>query len=92
MDMHLSVLVRLLLVIVPSCGKLTMMAGVYSCVGKNLALMEMRILTAILLTRFDVGFAPGENGEELFKHFLDHFTSDAGPLRLTFKERGLSGQ
>ena len=68
-----------------------MMAGIYSCVGKNLALMEMRILTAMLLTRFDIGFAPGENGEEFFSLFLDHFTSDAGPLRLTFKERQKSG-
>lgn len=71
-----------------SCGELTIMiAGIYSCVGKNFALMEIRILTAMLLTRFHVAFATGENGEELFSRFHDHFTAAPGPLRLTFKKR-----
>ena len=67
-----------------------MIAGVYSCVGKSLALMEIRMLTAMLLTKFDVGFAPGEDGDKLFSLYHDHFTADPGPLRLTFKERRLS--
>ena len=87
MDMHLSALVRTAIIHLPSFGRLTMMAGIYGCVGKNLALMEIRILTAVLVTRFDVAFAAGEDGKQLFSLFHDHFTSDPGPLRLTFKER-----
>lgn len=40
-------------------------AGNYSCIGKQLALMELRAVVARIVTRFDVGFAEGEVGEKL---------------------------
>ncbi|QSZ30648.1 hypothetical protein DSL72_000206 [Monilinia vaccinii-corymbosi] len=39
--------------------------GAYSCVGKQLGLMELRAVIARLVTRFDVRFAEGELGEKL---------------------------
>ena len=49
--------------------------------------MELRIATAVLLSKFDVTFAPGETGEQLFSKMHDHFTVAPGPLRLSFRER-----
>ena len=55
--------------------------------GKGLALMELRLVTAILVHRFDVAFAPGETGERIFEEMHDTFTAAPGPLRLVFRER-----
>ncbi|KAL3478255.1 cytochrome P450 [Aspergillus californicus] len=60
--------------------------GPAGCIGKNLALMEMRLMTAHLVTNFDVGFAPGEDGTELLNS-EDHFTVALKPLELIFRRR-----
>ncbi|GME48286.1 putative cytochrome p450 protein [Neofusicoccum parvum] len=62
-------------------------AGVYGCIGRPLALMELRLVVAKLLLAFEVGFAPGESGVELLERSRDHFTFECGELRLCFKER-----
>ncbi|KAL3476423.1 cytochrome P450 [Aspergillus californicus] len=64
--------------------------GPYGCIGKNLALMEIRLLTAHLITKFDVAFAPGEDGSELLKSD-DIFTIMLKPLHLIFKKRTEGG-
>ncbi|KAL2835988.1 cytochrome P450 [Aspergillus pseudoustus] len=61
-------------------------AGPAGCIGKNLALMEMRLMTAHLVSAYDISFAPGEDGSELLKS-QDHFTVALNPLRLVFKRR-----
>ncbi|TGO67404.1 hypothetical protein BOTNAR_0043g00080 [Botryotinia narcissicola] len=40
-------------------------AGNYSCIGKQLALMELRAVVARMVMRFEIGFAEGERGEKL---------------------------
>ena len=35
--------------------------GRYGCVGKNLALREISYVIALLVTKFDVTLAPGED-------------------------------
>ncbi|KAL2821321.1 cytochrome P450 [Aspergillus cavernicola] len=60
--------------------------GPAGCIGKNLALMEMRLMTAHLVTGFDVAFAPGEDGTDLLNS-EDHFTVALKPLHLLFKRR-----
>lgn len=60
--------------------------GPFNCIGKNLALMEMRLLTARLITKFDVAFAPGEDGSDLLQS-RDYFTATPNPLHLVFKMR-----
>ncbi|KAL4881647.1 cytochrome P450 [Aspergillus karnatakaensis] len=60
--------------------------GPFGCLGKNLALMEIRLLTAILVTRFDIELAPGEVGSQLLASF-DVFTPGLKPCQLVFKRR-----
>ncbi|KAL5359671.1 cytochrome P450 [Aspergillus floccosus] len=61
--------------------------GPYNCIGKNLAYMEIRGLTARLLTEFDVSLAPGEDGQKLINESRDHFTLGLPPFSLSFEKR-----
>ena len=61
--------------------------GPYSCVGKQLALMELRSVISRVVTQFDVHFAPGEDGTALLTKTRDVFTLDLAPLNLVFTER-----
>ena len=61
--------------------------GRYNCVGRSLAYMEMRYVTALLALEFDFEFAPGESGERVEGEMKDQFTSNPGPLKLVFKKR-----
>ena len=60
------------------------LAGSYSCLGKNLALTELRTLTARVLMEYSVTFAPGEDGSRLLNKSKDHFTISLAPLDLVF--------
>jgi tryprostatin B 6-hydroxylase len=60
------------------------------CIGKPLALMELRCVLAKLITAFDVEFAAGEDGTDLIQKSRDHFTIEPGPLRLVFKPRAMT--
>ncbi|KAH7313703.1 cytochrome P450 [Stachybotrys elegans] len=61
--------------------------GRYNCVGKTVAMSEMRYITALLVTRFEVFFAPGETGQRLFEDLRDQFTASPGRLELQFRRR-----
>ncbi|CBF80338.1 protein CYP671A1 [Aspergillus nidulans FGSC A4] len=61
--------------------------GRYGCVGKQLALMEMRLVIARIAMEFDLAFAPGETGEAFDRDAKDTFTFNIGPLMLDFKPR-----
>jgi cytochrome P450 len=61
--------------------------GPFGCIGKNLAYMQIRTLTARILLKFDVGFAPGEDGSRILTQTKDHFTVDPGQLDLVFTPR-----
>lgn len=61
--------------------------GRYGCIGKNLALMELRTVTALLIAKFDVSFAPGENGSNLLEKSEDYFTVGLADLMLQFTPR-----
>lgn len=60
--------------------------GPFGCIGKNLAMMELRTVTARLITKFDVSLAPGEDGHRIMYETKDHFTVDPGSLDMVFKE------
>ncbi len=62
--------------------------GRYSCVGKNLALQELRYVTALLASKYDISFPPGEDGRSVEEDTLDQFTSNPGDLRVVFRARG----
>ena len=61
--------------------------GPMGCIGKPLALMELRCVLAKLITTFDVKFAPGDDGTDLDAKSRDHFTLEPGPLNLCFTAR-----
>lgn len=63
--------------------------GPFGCIGKNLAYMEIRSLTVQIIQRFDVKFAPGEDGKKLLEKSRDHFTLELEDLNLVFTERKL---
>ena len=48
------------------------------------AYLEMRLLTAQLLLKFDIAFAPGEDGTRIRTMTKDHFTTVPGSLDLVF--------
>jgi tryprostatin B 6-hydroxylase len=64
--------------------------GPFACIGKGLSLVEIRNLMVKVLTRFDVEFAPGEDGETFMETAKDHFIIEVPQLKLVFKERAVS--
>ena len=60
--------------------------GVQSCVGKQLALMEIRLVTAVLISEFDFELEPGSDGAGVLD-MRDCFTTMPGKLQLVFKPR-----
>ncbi|KAL4893331.1 cytochrome P450 [Aspergillus ambiguus] len=66
--------------------------GQYSCVGKNLAYMEMRLLVYFLVKNLDFGFPPGsrEEVEDVFdgpQGFKDFFVLRPPAFALVFSRR-----
>lgn len=58
------------------------------CVGKPLALAQMRFVAAGLLKRYDIQFAPGMgDGEAVVRDLRDQLTARPGELKLVFKPR-----
>ena len=68
---------------------LTKLIGRYGCVGKNLALSELRFVTALLIKKYVVSFAPSEDGNSVLNDLRDQFTAAPGALNLSFKLREL---
>lgn len=61
--------------------------GMYHCVGKQLAMWEMKSVLARVALQFDVAFAPGEDGKAFQEGILDTWTLTLPPLQLVFNER-----
>lgn len=49
--------------------------------------MELRIVAALLVAKFEIGFAPGDDGTELVEDCRDAFASAPGKLELVFRAR-----
>ncbi|KAI0427569.1 cytochrome P450 [Xylaria sp. FL1042] len=62
--------------------------GKYGCIGKTLAMTEMRLVISFLLKKFEIKFQDSDAGETLFASLKDNFTFDAGNLHLKFLMRG----
>ncbi|KAI1076811.1 cytochrome P450 [Whalleya microplaca] len=61
--------------------------GRFNCVGKSLAMSEMRFVIALLIKKFEVGFWGNDRGERLFGDLRDQFTAAPGRLDLRFRVR-----
>ncbi|KZT11556.1 cytochrome P450 [Laetiporus sulphureus 93-53] len=55
-------------------------AGAMNCIGKPLALLEMRLVIVNLLRTFDFGLATGYNPEQWDADVRDYFVIQKGPL------------
>ncbi|RWA10857.1 hypothetical protein EKO27_g4259 [Xylaria grammica] len=62
--------------------------GKFGCIGKSLAMIEMRFVIALLLKRFEIEFQENDKGEVLFADLKDQFTFAPGDLPLRFRMRG----
>lgn len=61
--------------------------GTYGCVGKNLALMEIRNVMTSVITRFDIKFATPKSKNEFIEGQQDGWVLRVGKLDLVFEER-----
>ena len=61
--------------------------GIYGCIGKPLALMNLRTTLAELLHRYDVTFAPGEDGINVDKNSVERFTLAPAALNMCLRPR-----
>ena len=61
--------------------------GTYGCVGKQVALMELRTVLSKLVLAFDIEFAKGEDGRRLCEESLDCFTTTLARMDVELKTR-----
>ncbi|KAK1751472.1 cytochrome P450 [Echria macrotheca] len=67
---------------------LTWNIGMNGCIGRALAIMEMRDLLVHWIQNFEsVSLAPGEDGSRLLLETKDHFTVGVQPLHLVFHSK-----
>ncbi len=61
--------------------------GPANCVGKNLAMVEMRMIVALLMQRLDLRLADGFSAEEWESSLLDMFVITKGCLPVVLQAR-----
>ncbi|KAJ5817055.1 hypothetical protein N7447_009288 [Penicillium robsamsonii] len=62
--------------------------GPYGCIGRALALMEMRNVICHIISRFEsIEMAPGEDGSPLMSMTKDHFTMGIQGFQMVFKAK-----
>ncbi|KIW74868.1 hypothetical protein Z517_11638 [Fonsecaea pedrosoi CBS 271.37] len=61
--------------------------GAFGCVGKQLAMMELRMVLSRVAMGFDIAFADGEDGVKFDTEVLDTFTLTLPPLKMKFTPR-----
>ena len=47
----------------------------------------MRYVVALLASKYDICYAPGEDGRAVERDMVDQFTASPGQLRLVFQTR-----
>jgi hypothetical protein len=52
----------------PKCAYFPFLGGPHQCIGHEFAMLEMRLLVAMILQRFDVELVPGDRARELHLH------------------------
>ncbi|KIY02691.1 uncharacterized protein Z520_01156 [Fonsecaea multimorphosa CBS 102226] len=61
--------------------------GAFGCVGKQLAMMELRMVLSRVALGFDISFADGEDGVKFDAEVMDTFTLTLPPLKMKFTRR-----
>ena len=62
--------------------------GPSNCVGKNMALLEMRVTTAILVQRFEFDFAEGFDPREWTENVREYVMCQKATLLARMRARG----
>lgn len=62
-------------------------AGARYCLGKNLAIVGLRLVVTILLQDYDVDFAPGYDQEMMWRDMRDQVTCQPGAVFCIFHPR-----
>jgi cytochrome P450 family 628 len=63
------------------------LSGRFSCVGKQLGLMEVRRVTALIARKYNVAMASGQTKEAFLAGLRDNFTLATPALNLVFSSR-----
>ena len=63
--------------------------GAYTCAGKGLAYIEMRIVLEKLFRRFEVRLAEGEDGRKFLEETRDCHVAHLGDYKVVFSPRGV---
>ncbi|KAL4865830.1 hypothetical protein BDV12DRAFT_210914 [Aspergillus spectabilis] len=63
--------------------------GAYSCVGKQLGLMELRWVLTMMITQYDISFAPKYDPGSFEKGAMDGFTLICAPLEVLVSRRDI---
>ncbi|KAL1840415.1 hypothetical protein VTJ49DRAFT_489 [Mycothermus thermophilus] len=61
--------------------------GPYACIGKRLAMLELRRVIAEILSRYNLAIAPGQTKGMFLDGKQDTFTTVSAPLPVIFKDR-----
>ncbi|KAI0086944.1 cytochrome P450 [Irpex rosettiformis] len=61
--------------------------GPANCVGKNLAMQEMRVVVCHVVHELDLAFADGWDPTEFEKAYRDHFVAEVGRLPVVVRQR-----
>ena len=63
-------------------------SGPANCVGKNLALLELRMVVAALVQKFDIKFAEGYDPRKWHEELQDFTAAMVGKLPVVLELRG----
>ena len=66
--------------------------GPQSCPGKNLALLELRLMICAIASKFDMELAPGFTFDDWIDGLHDSWVSTRGPLLVRLTTRGVKAQ
>lgn len=66
---------------------LTGIVGSHNCVGKRLAMAQLRSVVKVVVSSFEIGFAPGEDKNSVWENLKDQFNAHPGKLHLVFSVR-----
>jgi len=67
-------------------------SGVYNCVGRPLAMLEMRLFVATILYRFQLSPGPNFSSEKFLASLRSNSTMESGGLPLIITERNVPRQ
>jgi cytochrome P450 len=68
-------------------SQLTICLGPGNCVGRSLALHELRTVLAAVVRRFDARFAPGFKAQDWIDQLSDHYILVRGKLDVVLSKR-----